>query len=130
MKRLVLTIISFFFIFVPSLLAGNNKYAQATFPKKTYDFGYIKAKDGVVTCEFEFINTGTEPLVIYWADPTCGCTVPDFPKKPIKPDERGIIKISFNPAGYEGGFLKTVKVRTNGREKSTTLSLEGSVIPK
>ena len=83
-----------------------------------------------MTCEFEFINTGTEPLVIYSADPTCGCTVPDFPKKPIKPDERGIIKISFNPAGYEGGFLKTVKVRTNGREKSTTLSLEGSVIPK
>lgn len=129
MKQIIITMLMIF-LAEPAMLAKSDKYPQATFPKKSHDFGYIKEADGVVTCEFEFINTGNEPLVILSAKPTCGCTVPDYPKKPIKPDEKGVITISFNPAGYFGGFLKTINVRTNGREKRTTLTLEGSVIPK
>ena len=129
MKQLAIVILAILSV-MPMAMAKSDKYAQATFPKNTYDFGYIKEADGVVTCEFEFINTGNEPLIILTAKPTCGCTVPDYPKKPIAPDEKGVITISFNPAGREGGFLKTVTVKTNGREKRTTLKLEGSIIPK
>ncbi len=129
MKQIVIIILAMLMA-VPAAIAKDEKYAQATFPKKSHDFGYIKESDGVVTCEFEFINTGNEPLLILSVNRVCGCTVPDYPKRPIKPDGKGVVSVSFNPAGYRGGFLKTIKVRTNGREKHTTLTLEGSVIPK
>lgn len=129
MKHFVLAILMIFMA-IPASIAKDDKYAQATFPKKTYDFGYIKEADGVATCEFEFINTGTEPLLILTVKTTCGCTAPDYPKRPIEPDGKGVIKVNFNPAGRQGGFLKTITVRTNGKEKRTTLSIEGSVIPK
>ncbi len=128
MKQFVSTIL--LIMFALQAMAKDEEYAQATFQKKKYDFGYIKEADGVVTCEFEFVNTGNEPLVILSAKPSCGCTVPEYPKKPIAPEGRGIIKVSFNPAGRQGGFMSTVTVRTNGREKRTTLTLEGSIIPK
>lgn len=118
------------FVAVPTMLAKEKEYAQATFPEKSHDFGYIKEADGLVTCEFEFINTGNKPLIIRSVNKTCGCTTPDYPKRPIKPDGKGVITVQFNPAGYYGGFIKTIKVITNGREESTTLSIEGSVIPK
>lgn len=130
MRHFVITMLAMLMAMPAMLAKGGDKYPQATFPKKSHDFGYIKEADGVVTCEFEFINTGNEPLVINSVRRTCGCTVPEYPKRPIKPDGKGVIKISFNPMGYFGGFLKTVTVRTNGREKSTTLTLEGSVIPE
>ena len=113
-----------------SLAAKNNKYAQATFPKKSYDFGYIKESDGVVKCEFEFINTGTAPLLILETHVSCGCARPDYPKKPLMPGKKDRITVLFNPNGQPGGgFLKKVTIVTNGREKKTDLYLEGSIIP-
>ncbi len=113
-----------------SLAAKDNNYAQATFPKKVYDFGYIKESDGVVKCEFEFVNTGSDPLLILDTHVSCGCARPDYPKKPIMSGKKGRITVLFNPNGQPGGgFLKKVTIVTNGREKKTDLYLEGSIIP-
>ena len=112
-----------------SALADDNQ-AEATFAVKSHDFGTIKEANGPVSCTFEFINTGDKPLLIIDATASCGCTRPEYPTKPIKPGKKGKIKVTYSPIGRPGAFKKTVKIKTNGKERTTTLRIEGTVIPK
>ncbi len=124
----------FISIFAISLVAlsalADDKQAEATFEVKSHDFGTIKEADGPVSCIFEFTNTGNKPLLIIDATASCGCTRPEFPTKPIKPGKKGKIKVTYSPIGRPGAFKKTVKVKTNGKERTTTLRISGTVIPK
>ena len=57
----------------------------------------------------------------------CGCTRPEFPKKPIAPGESGTITIHFNPATFRGEIKRQVTVKTNaGRKK---LKFGGVIVP-
>ena len=118
-----------------------NDYAQATFAVRSHDFGYIKeakgpvsgdltAAEGAVSRAFEVENIGVKPLIIVSTTTECGCTRPEYPTKPIKPGKKGKVKVTFSPIGRPGAFVKTIKVRTNGKEKTTVLVIKGSVIPK
>ena len=109
---------------------ADDKQAEATFEVKSHDFGTIQEAKGPVSCTFEFTNTGNKPLLIIDATASCGCTRPEYPSKPIKPGKKGKIKVTYSPIGRPGAFKKTVKVKTNGKERSTTLRIEGTVIPK
>ena len=114
-----------------SLGAKDNKeYAEATFSSTTADLGFIREEKGIARCEFELTNTGNSPLIIIEAKASCGCTNPEFPTRPIAPGKKAKIKVKFNPAGGKGGFRKTIIVKTNGREKRTSLYIEGSIIPR
>ena len=109
---------------------ADDKQAEATFKVKSHDFGTIKEANGPVSCTFEFTNTGDKPLLIIDATASCGCTRPEFPTKPIKPGKKGKIKVTYSPIGRPGAFKKTVKVKTNGKERTISLQIEGTVIPK
>ena len=114
---------------LPAWCGGDEGYAQATFPEKTHDFGTIKENGGPVSTTFEFVNTGNKPLLILDAAASCGCTRPEFTTKPVKPGKKGKVKVTYSPLGRPGGFRKTVRVKTNGRERSTVLVIEGTAMP-
>lgn len=63
--------------------------ADITFEKTSHNFGAFSESNPKVTCTFKFKNTGDGPLVIHQAIASCGCTVPQYPKEPIKPGESG-----------------------------------------
>ena len=79
----------------------------------------------VVKTEFKFTNTGNNDLIITGARGTCGCTVPDWPKEPIKPGDSNVIKVEFNSKNKSGPFNKTVTVTAN-----TTPSSESQIFIK
>jgi hypothetical protein len=124
----------FWVLFTVSLVAisavADDKQAEATFTVMSHDFGTIKEANGPVSCTFEFTNTGNKPLLIIDATASCGCTRPEYPSKPIKPGKKGKIKVTYSPIGRPGAFKKTIKIKTNGKERTTTLRIEGTVIPK
>ncbi len=123
--------IAFFTVCLVALVTmADDKQAEAKFTVKSHDFGTIKEADGPVSCTFEFTNTGDKPLLIIDATASCGCTRPEFPTKPIKPGKKGKIKVTYSPIGRPGAFKKSVKIKTNGKERTTTLRIEGTVIPK
>lgn len=65
-------------------------------------------------------------MVINQAVASCGCTVPSYTKTPIKPGEKGEIKVTYNGKGaFPGHFKKTITVRTNGVTELTRLYIEG-----
>lgn len=84
----------------------------------------------LVKHSFEFQNTGNEPLFIYSAQGSCGCTVPNYPKEPIAPGQKGKIDIEFNSEGRPGSNTKTVTVNANTNPAVTELSFTVKVNPK
>lgn len=126
MKTRIITLL----IALTASVAAWAANAGIEFAQKEYDFGTIAEKKGKVVHEFEFTNTGDAPLMIVSASTSCGCTKPEYPLKPLQPGEKGVLKVTFNPAGRPGEFTKTITIRTNvkGRKK-VTLRIKGFVNP-
>ncbi|MGL4292119.1 MAG: DUF1573 domain-containing protein [Bacteroidales bacterium] len=112
---------------------SQEKKAVITFKQTTHDFGNFAEEKGKVTTEFEFTNTGNAPLLITRTAASCGCTTPDYPKEPIAPGKKGVIKVTYNAQGRPGVFQKTVYVFANTDPEKTTLIIKGNVtasVPK
>ena len=99
------------------------------FDKDIYDFGKIMQGDKV-SYAFIFKNTGKVPLIISNATATCGCTVPNWPKEPIKPGANGKIDVVFNSTGKKGLQDKVITVIANTDPAENKVHLIGEVIKK
>lgn len=101
----------------------------------TVDYGEVNY-NGDGSRDFVFKNTGTEPLIITNAKGSCGCTVPEWPKEPIRPGATGTIKIKYDTK-RSGPISKTVTITTNEVEskdangnpvyKNHTVAIKGTV---
>ena len=108
--------------------AMAQKPANIKFDKQTHNFGTFSEKDPVVTCTFTYTNVGESPLIINQAVASCGCTVPEYTKTPIKSGEKGEIKVTYNGTGkFPGHFKKSITIRTNGETEMTRLYIEGEM---
>lgn len=77
-----------------------------------YNFGMI-SNAVPVSHVFLFRNTGKKPLIIEAAEPSCGCTVPQFSKAPVAPGDTSSIRLTFDPKGRGGPFDKVVYLKSN-----------------
>lgn len=106
-------------------MAQQNQ-ASIKFDKMIHNFGTFSENQPTQRCVFTFTNVGTAPLIINQAVASCGCTIPSYTKAPIKPGEKGEIKVTYNGTGaFPGHFKKTITVRTNGVTELTRLYIEG-----
>lgn len=97
------------------------------FEKEEHDFGTITQGESV-SYAFKFKNSGKGDLVIRSASGSCGCTVPEYPKDPIKPGQSGLINVTFNSEGKEGLQNKTVTLIANTIPNTYILSIKANVI--
>ena len=125
-KILILCAVIFGFALTAS--AQDNEKAEFKFNEEKHDFGKIPQGTPVTTV-FEFTNIGKEPLILSNVQPTCGCTIADFTKTPVKMGEKGIIKITFNAAAAIP-FNKTIVVTSNAKTPTKYLNIVGEVIAK
>lgn len=112
------------FIGLISMQAQNA--AEFNFDSETFNFGKIP-QGTPVTHDFKFTNTGSEPLIISEVKSSCGCTVPTYPKTPVKPGEAGTISVTYNAAAVNP-FTKTVTIRSNTKTPVKVLYIKGEVI--
>jgi hypothetical protein len=103
--------------------------AVLTFDKTEHDFGTV-AEGTVVETSFMIKNTGKIDLVITDAKATCGCTVPVWPKKPVKAGETAEVKVKFNTAGKPNRQSKEVTLYTNTATGTEKVRIFGNVTPK
>lgn len=122
--RVALTVVA---CFVALSVAAQS---SLRFTRSVHDFGTIRETDGKVSCTFEYVNRGKQPVVIDQVNVSCGCTTPEFSRKPILAGERGQMKITFDPANRAGEFAKEITVFTGGRRYRTTLRITGNVIAR
>jgi hypothetical protein len=106
--------------------AQDSQKAEFKFNEEKHDFGKIPQGTPVTTI-FEFTNVGQEPLILTDVKPTCGCTIADYTKTPVKPGEKGIIKITYNAAAAYP-FNKTIVVTSNAKTPVKNLVIVGEVV--
>jgi hypothetical protein len=75
---------------------------------------------------FTLKNIGTQPLVIQRVDASCGCTVPEWEKRPIGAGKSTEIKVKITPEKKEY-FNKTVTVHCNTEKGKIMFSIRGTV---
>jgi len=105
-----------------------KKQAEIKFDQTVYDFGRFPESSPVQTCKFYFTNTGNDLLIIHQAVASCGCTVPKYPKEPIRPGERGSITVTYNGTGkVPGVFKKSITLRTNAKTEMVRIYIMGEM---
>jgi len=94
-----------------------------------HDFGTV-TEGQKVSYTYTVKNTGAAPLIIQNAQPSCGCTVPDWTKTPIPVGGTGFVKAEFDTHGKTGIQNKTITVTSNSWPKTTTIKFKATVTPK
>ncbi len=109
-----------------SAVKHEIKPPEMTFEKTTHHFGEI-IEGEKVSYVFRFTNTGGSELVIASAQGSCGCTVPEFTREPVKPGGKGEIKVTFDSSGRSGMQSKTITVISNSVPATRVLTVSAEV---
>lgn len=105
---------------------SNAPKTTMVFEKYEHDFGMLQ--DGEkVTYIFNFVNTGSNPLIISNAKGSCGCTVPEWPREPIPPGGKEKITVSYDSKNRSGNQEKTVSITANTEPTITQLKIKAQV---
>ncbi|MGM0497622.1 MAG: DUF1573 domain-containing protein [Bacteroidota bacterium] len=111
--------------------SDNDQKSKGTpvmeFKNVYHDFGTLKQGEKV-SCTFTFKNKGNADLIIKDVAATCGCTVPKYDEKPVKPGEKGTIEVVFDSRGYSGTQYKTVLLKTNSPYGEKTLTIKANIL--
>lgn len=108
----------------PSSLTPENMY----FKFSIHDFGTIQEGPSAEH-EFEFTNTGKEPIIISNVSASCGCTTPSYSKDPVLPGKKGTVKAIYNTQGRVSPFTKTITITSNAGVKVLTIKGEVEKAP-
>lgn len=103
--------------------------AVIQFNTMEHDFGVITAGEKVAYV-FNFTNTGSGSLVINSASTSCGCTVPEFSRKPLPPGQKGTLEVVFDSSGRDGLQTKTITVQSNASVPVVILAIRADVRTK
>ena len=92
-----------------------------------FDAGTV-LKGEVINAKFKVKNTGKYPLVFGEVRPSCSCTVPHKPEKPIQPGETGeIVAQVMTDKLNTKNVSKSVTIMTNTEPNTTVLRIKGII---
>jgi hypothetical protein len=95
-----------------------------------FNFDTINQGDKVEH-NFRIKNVGDKNFIIANAFGSCGCTVPEYPKDPVKPGETATIHVTFNSTGKPAGNIeKNVTIVCNTVKRNEMLYLDGFIVIK
>ncbi|AIG29444.1 hypothetical protein IA01_02695 [Flavobacterium psychrophilum] len=116
-------------VVVPKKNMKSGEYSKIEIENSDFDFGEIMQGDKVSHI-FKFKNVGKGDLVILEAKASCGCTVPEWTKTPIKSGESGEVNVIFNSQGKIGQQQKTVTLTTNTEAGNEIIHFKANINPK
>jgi len=108
---------------------SNLPVSMIRFEEDTFRFGEVLEGEKV-SHAYRFTNIGNNDLVIANASGSCGCTVPEWPKEPIKPGKSGVINVVFDSERRAGKAEKSITIYANTEPSRHVLFLKGTVKPK
>ena len=113
----------------PNTSNGNSDTSMLpkfSFSEDVHDFGKI-IQGEKVSFSFKFKNIGKSDIIITDAKGSCGCTVADYPKTPIKPNSEGSVDVTFNSEGKKGFQHKTITIIANTQPNTKVLSIKAMI---
>ena len=120
--------------FIPLLLGGilffetslnDTTLSLTDSPCLSFDTTYLDCDTIQEGQHYRFVygfkNTGTAPLILYNVKSSCGCYVPQWPRKPIFPGDRDSVIGIYSSRGRPGRFMKSMTVNSNDPKKPTII---------
>jgi tetratricopeptide (TPR) repeat protein len=107
----------------------EERYPTPKVENPSFDFGKVEYGK-VVEHQFKIKNEGDTDLIIFDAIGSCGCTIPEFSKKPIPPGQEATVTVKFDTLGKLGKQKNTVVLSTNAVPGRTTLTISAEVFMK
>lgn len=109
-----------------SITGDGREKAELVFETYEHDFGKV-AEGEKISYQFVYENNGSAPLAINAVSTTCGCTVPKYSNKPLKPGEKGSLEVVFDTSGRNGRQTKTITVKSNSSVPVVLLKITADV---
>lgn len=109
--------------------APGDAKAKIAFVEEEHDFGRVTEGEKV-GWYFKYKNEGNADLIIKRASASCGCTVPEFDRKPLAPGEESSLKVIYDSSGRSGLEVKTVTIESNAENRIVKLKLKAEVLNK
>ena len=119
-------------IFMVSCMETNEGKAKESgkeiyFEEELHNYGDIPQKsDG--SYKFIFKNISDTPIIINRVRSSCGCTIPEWPREPVEPGDKGEILVKYNTE-LLGSFQKSIYVYCTAANSPVKLQIKGKVIP-
>ncbi len=110
--------------------AQTGHTTSLKFDKVVHNFGKFLASSGKKHCEFKYTNISDQAVVINNILSSCGCSVPEWNKAPIKPGESGVIKVTYLNDQGAYPFDKTLTVYVSSSTKPIMLRIIGVAYDK
>jgi hypothetical protein len=111
----------------------SGQLISENYPSILFDTTTVKLETyqgGPGDFEYWFTNDGSAPLIITMVKTSCGCLAPSYyPKEPIKPGERNVIKIRYD-TNRIGPINKSITVETNVSDYPVVLRVLGNITAK
>jgi len=114
---------------IPVSADGKNektRMPKLEFEQTHHNFGQL-IQGEKVSFTYKFKNTGNATLVISAVIPGCNCTVAQFTKTPVAPNESGSVSVNFNTETKKGLVNSTIVVQANTYPADTRLSFSANV---
>lgn len=96
------------------------------FEEENHNFGEVP-EGPTAEYDFNFVNTGKEPIIISEAHGSCGCTVPTYSKEPVYPGKKGTIHVVYTTERRPGMINKEIIINSNAKQQPMTLRISGTV---
>ncbi|MCL2436043.1 MAG: DUF1573 domain-containing protein [Lentimicrobiaceae bacterium] len=100
---------------------------EILFENLSHDFGKV-IQGEELSFTFSFQNVGKSNLLIYSAQPSCGCTSVIPSKEPINPGGKGEITIIFDSKEKSGEIINHLVVTANTYPAQTVLTISANVV--
>lgn len=127
MKKLILVVALVIGLGIAGRAQVKPAVAEFKFETEVHDFGKI-ALNKPASYTFNFTNVGEIPLIISKIETTCGCTVGEYTKTPVKKGEKGFVKVTITPSGAPLPFNKGITLTSNARTTTKVLIIKGEYV--
>ena len=111
---------------LPERMEVTEEDAMMYFPVIEKNLGTLKPNE-VKSHDFVFYNIGNKPLVIDIVNTFCKCSDAEWPKKPIRPGEKGVIKYTYTASSEPGKFRRSIMISCNTKGDNPWLFVTGVV---
>jgi len=104
----------------------TDSITSVNFEVKNFIFPPIRKGD-TAAHTYKFKNIGKSDLIITKINVSCGCLIPDYPKRPVKPGQTDSIIIRYTSKTKDGRQLGRLVFHMNTDPEENELILEGFV---
>ena len=112
---------------VKKAIVDSNNFTSIRWLDTLFNFGTIKQGEKI-TLKFRCKNIGTKPLILTNVRPGCGCTIAEYSKEAILPNNEGWVTANFDSKKFCGEVHKSVLASSNtNNDAERNLQFTGNI---